>query len=114
MTVGEILEVTKGQVLCGEESLDREIGHAFAADLMSDVLTLESGDVLFITGLVTPQTVRTAIIADIRTILIARGKQVPRGIIDLARENGIQLLRTPYSMFRASGVLFQAGLEPIY
>ena len=76
MTAARILEITEGQLLCGAESLDREIGHAFAADLMSDVLTLESGDVLFITGLVTPQTVRTAIIADIHSILIARGKQV--------------------------------------
>jgi hypothetical protein len=35
-------------------------------------------------------------------------------MIDLATEHGIIIITTGYSMFRASGLLFSAGLEPVY
>jgi hypothetical protein len=35
-------------------------------------------------------------------------------MIELATEHQIVLLETAYSMFRASGVLYQAGLKPLF
>lgn len=100
--------------MCGKEDSDREVDHAFAADLMSDVLTLTDDNVLFITGLVAPQTIRTAVVSDIHTILVVRGKQVPESIVQIARENDIVLITSPYTMYRASGLLFGDGLQAIY
>jgi len=93
---------------------DHQVDYAFAADLMSDVLTLTHENVLFITGLVAPQTIRTAAISDIHTVLIVRGKQVPHAIVELANENEICLLASPFSMYRASGELYKAGLPPVF
>ncbi len=103
-----------GRIVCGGDLGDQQIECAFAADLMSDVLTLTQDNLLFITGLVTAQTIRTAVVADIRVVLIVRGKSVPQSIIDLARANDVVLIATDYSMYRASGELFAAGLPPIY
>ncbi|MFW5689330.1 MAG: DRTGG domain-containing protein [Spirochaetota bacterium] len=113
MTANEIIALVDGSLLT-EEHCDHEVEYAFAADLMSDVLTLTHDNVLFITGLVAPQTIRTAIVSDIHTLLIVRGKQVPASIVTLATENEICLLTSPYSMYRASGELYKAGLKPVF
>lgn len=88
-----------------------EITCASAADLMSDVLALvEPGSVL-LTGLCNPQVVRTAEMSDILAIIFVRNKQPPEETITLAKEKGIPLIATPYSMFEASGRLYGAGLK---
>ena len=114
MTVDQIAGIVSGRIVCGSDHGDRGIDFAFAADLMSDVLTLTHDNLLFITGLVTAQTIRTAVVADIRVVLIVRGKSVPQSIIDLARDNDVVLIATDHSMYRASGELYAAGLQPIY
>ena len=113
MTPGEIANTVEGTFVAGEPC-ERDVTFAFSAALMSDVLTLWHEDVLFITGLVTPQTIRPAVVSDIHTILVVRGKPVPKSIIDLAEENEICMIVTPYSMYRASGELYKAGLAPVF
>ncbi|MFW5738593.1 MAG: DRTGG domain-containing protein [Spirochaetota bacterium] len=113
MTAQEIATIVNGSFVCGEAN-NTSVDHAFAADLMSDVLTITEEDVLFITGLVAPQTIRTAVVSDIHTILVVRGKSVPRDIIDLAEDDDICIIRTTFSMYRASGELYRAGLKPVF
>ena len=113
MTIKEVAAAVNGTIVTGADT-GHEIEFAFASDLMSDVLTLTHENVLFLTGLVAPQTVRTALVSDINVILIVRGKAVPRSIIDLANENEIALIATTFSMYRASGVLFAEGVEAIF
>jgi hypothetical protein len=113
MTIQEIAAAVEGTVLTGAD-LDYEVEYGFASDLMSDVLTLSHEYVLFLTGLVAPQTIRTAIVSDIQVVLFVRGKAVPPPIVDLAAENDICLIATGYSMFRASGALAAAGISPIF
>jgi predicted transcriptional regulator len=114
MTLKEVVEIVHGTVLCGGEALDREVHLGFASDLMSDVLTLLADDILLITGLSNNQAIRTAEMSDISQILFVRNKKPTKTMIDLATEHGIIIITTGYSMFRASGLLFSAGLEPVY
>ncbi|MFW6313592.1 MAG: DRTGG domain-containing protein [Spirochaetota bacterium] len=114
MTVQQIADIVEGTIVCGQADSGRTVEFAFAADLMSDVLTLTHEHVLFITGLVAPQTIRTAVVSDIHTILIVRDKPVPKAIIDLAEENEISLIVSPWSMYRASGELYKSGLAPVF
>lgn len=114
MTLKEVVEHVHGTVLCGEDSLDREVQLGFASDLMSDVLTLLADDILLITGLSNNQAIRTAEMSDILQILFVRNKKPTKTMIDLAKEHGITIITTPYSMFRASGLLFGKGLQPVY
>jgi hypothetical protein len=69
---------------------------------------------VLITGLVNLQAIRTAEMADIRAIILVRNKKANPQMLDLASENGLCILESPYSLFKTSGMLFQAGLKPVY
>ena len=114
MTLREVVDIVEGEVLCGGEGLDRVVEMGFASDLMSDVLTLLADDILLITGLSNNQAIRTAEMSDIMQILFVRNKQPTKAMIAIAQQTGITIITTPFSMFRASGLLFTHGLQPVY
>ena len=114
MTLHKVLSTVGGTVICGDSYLDRIVKLGFASDLMSDVLTLLDDNLLLITGLANIQSVRTAEMADINQILYVRNKQPTKDMVTLANEQGITLMATPCSMFKASALLYQAGLQPVY
>lgn len=114
MKLTKIIELTSAQLVAGNIDENTYIHKAFSSDLMSDVLTLEEDNLLLITGLSNVQLVRTAEMADIEVVLLARNKMASSEMIKLANENNLILLQTPYSIFRASGILYQNGLNPVY
>ncbi|MCF8338324.1 MAG: hypothetical protein K9I74_10130 [Bacteroidales bacterium] len=114
MKIEEISEKIEGKVVCGEHRLGEEITCGFSSDLMSDVLTTGSEKLILITGLSNVQLIRTAEMSDISYIVMARGKKVSDEMLNLARENDMVLIETSYSMFRTSGVLFSAGIQPLF
>jgi predicted transcriptional regulator len=114
MELAHIVEIVNGRVICGEEKLRRTVTYGFSSDLMSDVLTINIEDLMLITGLTNPQTIRTAEMADIEFILFVRNKKITPEMIKLAKENDMVLIVTGYSLFRTSGLLYNAGLKPVY
>lgn len=114
MKIAEIANALSAKVLCCSEILDQEVEYAFASDLMSDVLTINNDKVLLITGLINLQTIRTAEMLDINCVMYVRNKNVSQEMIDLASDKEIVLLECPYSMFKASGILYDIGIKPVY
>ncbi|MCK9617074.1 MAG: DRTGG domain-containing protein [Lentimicrobiaceae bacterium] len=114
MKLSEAIKILNAKVVCGEEKLDSEIGYAFASDLMSDVLTLDTNNLLLITGLANLQTIRTAEMSDIQFIIFCRNKKVNEEMLVLADENQLVVLECAYSMFKTCGLLFQHGIQPLY
>jgi hypothetical protein len=110
MNIRELIEVLQGKVLVQNNNPDEEIPLGGAADLMSDVLAFGSEGMVLLTGLTNPQVVRTAEMAGINVIVIVRDKTPPPETLDLARDSGITLLRTGYTMYEACGRLYNAGL----
>jgi len=110
MKLGEIVSIVEGNMLF-DADLDVEIPCASAAGLMSDVLAFAEPDSVLLTGLCNPQVVRTVEMADIAAIIFVRGKHPPSETVALAKEKGIPLAITPYTMFEACGRLYQAGLR---
>ncbi len=113
MTLQKIVDTLGATVALGQERLDMEVEHAFASDLMSDVLTLKDTPIL-VTGLCNVQTIRTCDMATLEVIVFVRGKKPTEDMIELAEENDMVLICCPYSMFKACGLLYQAGLKPLY
>ena len=109
MKASEICNVANATVLSGEHMLDTEIKSAFASDMMSDVLAFAEDQTILITGLVNPQTVRTAMMLDIKCILFVRGKKPDDSVVSLAEENGIIVLATDLKMYSVCGKLYNAG-----
>ncbi len=110
MKLGAIVSMVEGTLLF-DADLDMEIPCAGAADLMSDVLAFAEPGSVLLTGLCNPQVVRTGEMADIAAIIFVRGKHPPPETVALAKEKGIPLATTPYTMFEACGRLYQAGLR---
>ena len=114
MRLSEIVKHTQARLATGNISDGIILKKAFSSDLMSDVLTLDEDEILLITGLNNVQLIRTAEMADIRVVLLARNKTASEEMKVLAIESGIIILETPFSIFKASGVLYAHGLKPVY
>ncbi len=114
MRVKDIVKTLDAHLVCGSEQQDYVIDVAFASDLMSDVLTLKNDHVLLITGLANMQTIRTAEMSDIKCVIFARNKKASKEMIELALENELIIIECRYSVFKTCGLLFQAGVKPIY
>lgn len=114
MQIGDIAGLLKAKVLTPALDLSREVESAFSSDLMSDVLTGDYEKTVLLTGLANLQSIRTAEMSDIHEVIIARNKMVTREMIELANENEIVLIASNYSLYRISGILFEAGIKPVY
>ena len=107
ITLQEVAKLLEAEVFLGGD-LSIKIGDIGAADLMSDVLALSKPGTLLLTGLMNPQVIRTAIVADLCGVVFVRGKRPGGSILSLAREAGIPVLGSSFTMFEAAGKLYQA------
>lgn len=110
MKIREVLDILQGRILLEIQGLDEDVPRGGAADLMSDVLAFGSEGMVLLTGLTNPQAVRTAEMAGINVIVFVRDKTPPPETLELARDSGITLLGTSYTMYEACGRLYAAGL----
>ena len=113
MTIREIAETLDATWLCCEEEGGRVLRTAFASDMMSDVLACVTEDTLLLTGLVNGQCARTCEMLDVPCVVFVRSKEPLADALALAREIGLPMLKTPYTMFEACARLYTAGLRPV-
>lgn len=113
MELTSIIKLLDAKIVAGQKT-DLIIETGFCSDLMSDVLMVDTERMLLITGTANLQTIRTSEMADIHCILLVRNKKATNEMIKLAEESGILILETAYSSFRCCGILYQAGLKPVY
>lgn len=110
MKLSKVRELLDAAVLCCEEDLEGEVKSACGSDMMSDVLAFVKDQSILLTGLVNPQTVRTAQMMDMKCIVFVRGKRPDEAVVALARANGIMIMTTDYRMYTACGLLYANGL----
>lgn len=113
MRVSELIKIIDGKLLTNTADLSHEIKGGCGADLMSDVLASIQPEAVLLTGLCNPQVVRTSQMADVAAIVLVRGKYPPKETIDLANEEQIPLISSPFGMFELCGRLYQAGMPSL-
>ena len=111
MKLQEIRELLGAAVISKNWTGDLEIGKAYCADLMSDVLAFSLTHSLLITHLTNTQVIRTSVIADIKAIVFVQGKHPDPATLAFADLKGIPLLVTEGSMFETCGKLYEKGLR---
>ncbi len=112
MNMKEIIELLKGEVhYLNEEDEDTDITTAAASDLMSDILASVNVPDILLTGLTNPQVIRTSSVFGIKAVVIVRGRPIEPKIIELAKEEKINLISTMDSLFVASGRLYEKGIQ---
>ncbi|RKX50579.1 MAG: hypothetical protein DRP32_02140 [Thermotogae bacterium] len=112
MKLKKICELLDCEILNAPKNYEEfEIKYAGAADLMSDVLAFGKPKMLLITGLNSPQAVRTASVIGATAVLIVRKESIPESTVELAKDLGIVLLHANIPMFKACGELYKLGLK---
>lgn len=111
MKVTEIKNLLEAKLYSGEDLLNLELTSACGADLMSDVMAFVKDRVVLLTGLINTQAIRTADLMDIKVVVFVRGKAPNEEMVEMAKENGMVVMSTKYSMFLACGRLYEAGLR---
>ena len=114
MKIKDVVKILDASVICGKEHLEKNVEFGFASDLMSDVLTLDAENILLITGLSNLQTIRTVEMSDICIVILVRGKKASKDMIKLAMNSEMVIIESENSMFKTAGLLFEAGLKPVY
>ena len=112
MRVCDCADLLNAKILVKTDSFEEDLKIACGSDLMSDVMAFSSDDSqIMITGLVNPQTIRTAEMLDVKVIIFVRGKVPDETMQELAADKGIGLMTSPLSMFTCCGLLYEAGLR---
>jgi predicted transcriptional regulator len=114
MKIEEVVKLLEAKVITGDSRLSEEVKCGFASDLLSDVLTTDTDYLLLITGMANLQAIRTAEMAEITCVVFIRGKKMTAEMIELAAENNIVTVESPYSMFHAVSILHDNGLMPVF
>jgi predicted transcriptional regulator len=110
MDFKELISVLEAEIILDAGWLNGDVATVYGSDLMSDILSFSKPKSLLLTGLINPQTIRSAEMVEIAAICFIHGKQPHQDTLDLARTNQMSLLCTQYSMFEACGRLYEAGL----
>jgi len=110
ITLAEIKDLLNAEVFNGED-LSIKVSSVGASDLLSDVLALSKTGTLLLTGLISAQVIRTAVVADLCGVVFVRGKKPGEEILSLARESNVPVLGTSLKMFDAAGRIYMAIAE---
>lgn len=113
MNIDSISKLINGKLTSFEKN-NATYDICFASDLMSDVLRIDTDHIMLLTGLANMQSIRTAEMADITCIILARGKKASKEMVELANESDISIIESPYSMFHIAGVLYQNNIKPLF
>ena len=92
----------------------RDYTYAAATDLMSDALAMictNCNRTILLTGLANAQSLRTAEMLDITTIIYVRNKRLSDDNLELAIEMEMNVFTTPLPMFEAIGILYREGFK---
>jgi len=111
MTITDVLSAIEAEAITDTWRDDVEINSACGADLMSDVMAFVKDQVLLMTGLINVQVIRTAILMDIQAVCFVRGKSPNEEMIEMAKANGIVLLKTKLPLYISCGKLYTAGVR---
>ncbi len=100
MTVGQLCEKNNYCIFCLCDP-DREVAGGYAGDLLSWVMGRLDADHAWVTIMSNVNIVAVATLADPCCIILSEGVTPDEGVIEKARENGINVLGTAETTFSA-------------
>ncbi len=111
MKIKDILKILNGELVVGEDKLDLDIQVAGASDMISDILLMAKAGMMILTGLNSPQIIRSASMLDVKAVVVVRGKFPLPKMIEMASQYGVVLMTTKFGMYKSCGVLYSNGVK---
>ena len=110
MQLGRIIKELELEVLCGGESLDREVTRGYSSDLMSDVIANAHAGDIWVTLQIHLNVIAIASMKDIAAVVIIGGREPQSDTIERAQRETIPVLRSRLPAFELNGRLYQLGI----
>ena len=98
MTVLELTEKLGLEVLSLPEG-ERQVCGAYAGDLLSWVMGRAKADNVWVTVMTNANTVAVACLTDVSLVIVTDGSEMPPETLALAKEKGVNLVRTRDSSY---------------
>ncbi len=111
MKLKEIMRALDAEVLVGQDKLEMNIEVAGASDMISDILLMAKSGMIILTGLNSPQIIRSASMLDVKAVIVVRNKTPLPKMIEMAKQYNVVLLATKYGMYKSCGVLYSQGIK---
>jgi len=86
---------------------DDEIETGYCGDLMSDVIAHADSNSIWITIQAHKNSIAVALIKDIKAIVFSNNVEINQDLIEKAKEEKINLLRSEKNSFYISGMIYQ-------
>jgi len=112
MNLDRVANVLNAEILLKSANWEHvDVEYACGSDLISDVLAFVKNKTILLTGLTNTQLIKTVQVLDIPAIVFVRGKRPSEEFIEAAKQIGLPILLTNYTMYVACGLLYKAGLK---
>lgn len=111
MKLKEIMEILDAELLVGQDKLEMNIDVAGASDMISDILLMAKAGMMILTGLNSPQIIRSASMLDVKAVIVVRNKAPLPKMIEMAKQYNVVLLTTKYGMYKSCGILYSHGIK---
>ncbi len=108
MTLAQLIENIRFEVVTGDINMDREIRTGYTSDLLSDAIANIEESSVWITMQRHINILGVAKLKDVVAVVIPRNLQVEQSVVDKAREEGIAILRGPQTAFEISALIYNA------
>lgn len=99
MTVAQLRDKLNLEILSLPEP-DREVTGGYAGDLLSWVMGRAQSGNMWVTIMTNINTVAVAVMADVACVVIAEDAEIGDDVVARAKEQGINLLRSPMSTYQ--------------
>lgn len=110
MTLKDIIQELKLEIICGTENLDVEVTGGYCSDLLSDVMGHATEGQIWITVQVHQNIVAVAALKELPAILIVKGLNPTKEAIESAKQQGVPVLCTKEPAFEIAGKLYNLTL----
>jgi predicted transcriptional regulator len=110
MRLHDIVEKLDLEVLCGEESLDREVYRGYASDLLSDVMANTYRGDLWITLQIHQNIIAVASMNELAGIIIINGRKPEADSLKKAKKEKIPVMASALPAFEIIGRLYTMGI----
>lgn len=107
MTVRELCEKTGFQALTMPEP-DREVEGGYAGDLLSWVMGNAFGGCAWVTIMTNRNIFAVATLIEMACIILAEGCELPEDLLELAAEQGVNVLNSPLGAYEICAELAKA------
>jgi len=106
MNLLDVANTLQLDVLSGTDLMNREFGHGYVSDMLSDVIAHAEAGSIWITLQLHLNIVAVASMKDLAAIIIVHGRRPDAGTLHKAEQEKIPILSTHMNAYQTAGRLY--------